>query len=60
MFGNIGTSEILIVGVVLLLFFGSKKLKELAKGLGESSKEVKKIQRQMETGLFDDDSAANS
>ena len=45
MFGNIGSTEFLIIAIVVLLFFGSKKLNELARGLGESTKEVKKIKR---------------
>ena len=50
MLGNIGTSEIIIVGIVLVVFFGSKKLKELARGLGESTKEMKKIKHDLELG----------
>ena len=44
MFGlqNIGTTEIVIVAVVLLLIFGPKKLPELAKGIGEAIKEIGK------------------
>ena len=40
--GNIGTPEILIVAVILLVFFGGKKLPELARGLGDAIKEFKK------------------
>jgi len=50
MFGNIGSGELIIVAMVVLVFFGSKKLKELGRGLGESSKEFKKIQREIEGG----------
>lgn len=42
MFQNIGTSEIIIIAVVLLLLFGGKKLPELAKGIGEASREFRK------------------
>ena len=31
---------------VLLVLFGSKKLNELARGLGESSKEFKKVKKE--------------
>ena len=41
---NIGTVEIIIIGLVIVLFFGGRKLNELARGLGESKKEFKKIQ----------------
>jgi len=46
MLANIGTTELIIVAVIILLFFGSRKLRELARGLGESTKEVKKIKRE--------------
>ena len=39
MFGNIGAIELVIIGFVLLVLFGSKKLNELARGLGEVKKE---------------------
>jgi len=41
--GSVGTTELMVIMAVGLLFFGNKKMKELARGLGESSKEVKKI-----------------
>lgn len=42
MFGlkNIGTTEIIIVAVVLLIIFGPKKLPQLAKGIAEAVKEI--------------------
>lgn len=42
MFGlnNIGTTEIIIVAVVLLVIFGPKKLPQLAKGIAEAVKEI--------------------
>ncbi len=42
MFRNIGTVEIIIIAVVLLLLFGAKKLPEFARGLGEASTEFRK------------------
>jgi sec-independent protein translocase protein TatA len=41
MFG-IGFEELIIILVILLLLFGSKKIPELARGLGESIKELRK------------------
>lgn len=41
MFG-LGWGEIVLIIAVLLLFFGAKKLPELAKGLGQGIKEFKK------------------
>ena len=40
MFG-IGTSEILLIALVVLLFFGGKKIPELMKGLGKGVKSFK-------------------
>lgn len=42
---NLGGPEIIILGILVLWFFGAKKLKEIAKGLGEGAKEIKKIKR---------------
>ncbi len=42
MLSNIGTPELVVVGLVLLLFFGGKKLPELARGVGNSVSEFKK------------------
>lgn len=39
---GIGGPELLIILVIILLLFGSKKLPELARGLGKSMKEFKK------------------
>lgn len=40
MFQNIGTTEIIIVAVVLLIIFGPKKLPEFARGLAEAIREI--------------------
>lgn len=53
MFSNIGSGEILIVVLVLLFLFGGKKLPELARGLGESGKELKKAKKEIENALSD-------
>jgi sec-independent protein translocase protein TatA len=39
--GGLGFPEILVIALVFVLLFGSKKLPELAKGLGEGIKNFK-------------------
>ncbi|GBD87262.1 sec-independent protein translocase protein TatAd [bacterium BMS3Abin03] len=41
MFGNIGVPEILLIVAFILVFFGAKKLPEIAKGIGKGIKEFK-------------------
>lgn len=42
MLSGIGTTEIVVVGLILLVLFGGKKLPELARGMGSSIKEFRK------------------
>ncbi len=51
MFGNIGTPELLMIFLVVLLFFGSKKIPEFAKGLGQGIREFKKAIRDVEESI---------
>ena len=41
MFKSIGTTELIIIAVVLLVLFGGKKLPELGKGIGEAIREFR-------------------
>jgi len=42
LFGPVGTTEIIVVVGVLLLFFGGRKIPELAKGLGRGITEFRR------------------
>lgn len=39
--GGVGMQEMLIIGLVILVFFGSKKIPEFMKGLGKGVREFK-------------------
>lgn len=39
--GNLGTGEIIIIALVVLLLFGGKKIPELMKGIGKGVKSFK-------------------
>ncbi len=45
--GNFGLTEMLLIGVLLLLFFGPSKLPELGKSLGKGIQEFKKASREI-------------
>ncbi len=49
MLANIGSTEIIIIAVIILILFGGKKLPEMGKGLGESLKEFKNAFSSKET-----------
>ena len=51
---NLGPVELLVILAIVLLLFGSKKLPDLAKSLGKSTKEFKKGMRDSD----DDEDAA--
>ncbi len=48
MFGNIGGSELFLILLIILVFFGAKKLPELARGLGQGIKEFRKAARDVQ------------
>jgi len=50
MFG-LGTQELIVIFMVLLLIFGGKKLPELAKGLGKGIREFKKATSEIEQDM---------
>ena len=46
--GNIGTTELILILLVVLVFFGSKKIPELAQGIGKGIREFKKATREID------------
>jgi len=51
--GNLGMTEILLIGAGLLIFFGPSRLPELGKSLGRSIHEFKKAGRELTAGPGD-------
>ncbi|MDE6753553.1 MAG: twin-arginine translocase TatA/TatE family subunit [Muribaculaceae bacterium] len=51
--GGLGMSEILLIALVILLFFGGKKIPEMMKGLGKGVKAFKSGLNEMENDVKD-------
>lgn len=49
--GGLGMHELLIIGLVILVFFGSKKIPEFMKGLGKGIREFKSGVSQIERDI---------
>ncbi len=47
-FGPLGSQEMIVIFVIILLLFGAKKIPELARGLGKSMGEFKKAREDFE------------
>jgi len=43
---NLGPGELIIIGVILVIFFGAKKIASLGKTAGETTKELKKVKKE--------------
>jgi sec-independent protein translocase protein TatA len=43
--------EAILIGVVLLMFFGAKKIPELARGLGQGIREFKDATKEVKTEI---------
>lgn len=49
--GNLGAGEIIIIVLVILIFFGPKKIPEIAQGIGKGMREFKKAMKDVEDEL---------
>ena len=49
--GNLGTGEIIIIALVVLLLFGGKKIPELMRGLGKGVKSFKEGMNEIEKDI---------
>ena len=53
--GNLGTGEIIIIAIIVLLLFGGKKIPELMKGIGKGVKNFKDGVKGLEDDIRLDD-----
>jgi len=51
MLENIGFSELLFIVIVIVVFFGPKKIPEIARMIGKASTQVKNAMRDVESEL---------
>jgi sec-independent protein translocase protein TatA len=58
--GNLGTTEIIIIAILVLLMFGGKKIPELMKGLGKGVRNFKEGVKGIEDEIKIDDTTSNS
>ncbi len=54
--GNLGLGEMLLIGVLVLIFFGPQKLPELGKALGKGIQEFKKAGREITDAIKEEPS----
>jgi len=48
MFGSLGMGEIILILLIILIFFGARKIPELAQGLGKGLREFKKAAKDIQ------------
>jgi len=51
--GGLGGGEIVLIVAVILIFFGAKKIPELAKGLGKGIREFKDASKEITQNLHE-------
>lgn len=51
--GGIGMQEVLLIALIVLLFFGGKKIPELMKGLGKGVRSFKEGMNEIEKDIKD-------
>lgn len=51
--GNFGTSEMILIVVAILIFFGGKKIPELMKGIGSGVREFNNAKNNVKSQIED-------
>jgi len=46
---NLGPTEVIIIVLILVVIFGGKKFNSMARSLGESTKEAKKVKDEIDS-----------
>ncbi len=59
MFGNLGATEIILILLVILIFFGARKIPELAQGLGKGMREFRKAAREIQDDISEEKRQSN-
>ena len=61
--GNLGFQELLIIGVVILVMFGGRKIPEFMRGLGKGLREFNdaknNVKKEIEEGIKEKDDKAS-
>ena len=57
--GNLGTGEIIIIALVLLLLFGGKKIPEFMRGIGKGVRNFKEGMNEIEKDINKDVEASD-
>jgi sec-independent protein translocase protein TatA len=62
--GVLGTQEIIIIGIIILLMFGGRKIPELMRGLGRGVREFNdaktNVKKEIEEGIKENDNKSAS
>lgn len=58
--GGIGMQEIMLIGLIILIFFGAKRIPEFMKGLGKGVREFKDGVKEVKGDLDDAPTQPNS
>jgi len=64
LFMGLGTNEIILIAVVVLLLFGGRKIPELMRGLGRGVREFNdaksKVRKEIEDGISEKEARTNT
>ncbi|MFM7357553.1 MAG: twin-arginine translocase TatA/TatE family subunit [Sediminibacterium sp.] len=60
--GSLGFQELLLIGIVVLIFFGGRKIPEFMRGLGKGIREFNdaknNVKREIEEGIKEKDNSS--